>query len=674
MKKISPPKTTILSLLSLSTILFTGCGGNEIPETSIKSSAEQILKVDPSRPLLIQSEDHQISNFDRNKYFRTYHFPGLYSAEQNAELHRLGALPGRGTGPQFRFPGNPLTEPATAARIAQSLERWRGFSKVAMRDFPGLDYGMAGHGMPQGWWPTEATGGDDVDTTMQIASTFAVAPEYYEAAAGLIIEWLRGIDAVQGLAPLYYSAVNEPDAAWRIRGDRVGTFISYHRAIAEILQKEVPNLKITGPCTAWGFPTANFSRWQSGWEGRFIDEAGDTVDAYDFHFYSKGYWAFIEGDAGWDPRRQQDHPSLYASRRTGVGTIWEFGRLEAFLDMVASRHLLRWGGTPPSVIVTEFGRQGISKQLGPWENDFKSLLYMNTVLRMWMTFFQRPEIKLTVPFILPQSDLGYGSQRGQAMYTRPGYPEDKSLVATPFVPFYEFFSELNGERVASYWEAEEIGNNMQYLALRNGSQLYVLVHNPKPFGTKTPTAIRLTEEAELIASHSIRWEGPIPERVDHDPEGRLIIGETDMPITTHGKLTEFDIHGEETILLRWNLPSQAPMQSPLRQSWIYTPIELEELNPGERLTLEIPEAIKSANGKVELRIGVASARGFSGNLIVAHGVDNSQLTTLDLSFSSGIEAYHDTVSVSFSKVEGDFLRLSLEEGGFISSAKWVITE
>jgi hypothetical protein len=659
-------------LLLLVAVSIYGCKKNESTEAHHETAPDCTLVVEPARPLVIQSGSHRLSVFERDRYFRTYHFPGLYPAEQNAELHALGALPGRGTGPNFSAADNPLTQPSSVETVERILERWQQYSQAAQKEFPGLVYAMAGRGMPRGWGPAEYVESDDVDSTMKVGKTLAVAPEYYTDAAGLIVDWMQAIREVSGLPPLYYSAVNEPDSSWKLSEDRVGTFISYQRALAKVLKQQWPELKLTGPCTAWGYPKADFSRWENGWEGRFIDEAGDTVDAYDFHFYSKGYWAFTDDDRGWSPALQQDSPSLFASRRSGVGTVWDFGRLDAFLDMLASRHLLRWGGEAPAVIVSEFGRQGISKQLGPWENDFKYLLYMNTVVRMWMTFFDRPEIELTVPFILPQSDLGYGSMRGQAMYTRPGYPEDTSLVATPFVPFYGFFKGLKGTRVASHWEDASGYPGVQTLSLCEGKRLYVLIHNANPFGTEVTMGIRIPGTSQLVSSQSIRWDGPLPQRVDHAPQGRLIIGEMKVAPSQVGGLTTFSMHGEETLLLTWTVPDQESDAQALTRSWVYTPIALQKLEPGEWLELDVPEEVVSGDGAKQLVLGVARESGFEKGLNVEGGDGESWRRQVDLSSTQGITNYHDTVSVLLPASAVGSVRVALEEGGIISSAKWVI--
>ena len=109
-------------------------------------------------------------------------------------------------------------------------------------------------------------------------------------------------------------------------------------------------------------------RWNEQ-EKSFIDEAGGVVGGYDFHFYSKGCWAG-------NTERTELPPSLMEAQWYGINSVWDYGRVDAYLDLVAAHHMSKWGPKVKPVIITEFGHQSISPQHGPWENEFKPWLYM----------------------------------------------------------------------------------------------------------------------------------------------------------------------------------------------------------------------------------------------------------------------------------------------------------
>lgn len=654
-------------LAVLCCLLVPAVSDGEVPGRGTTVCPQFLLRIEPGTRLEVESGSHRIGDFERDRYFRTYFFPGMLGREVNDKLKALRAPPGRGTGPGFGMAGDPLTDEAAREEMRMVVERWAGFARAAEAQFPGLAYAMAGSG--ESWpkpWLISATGGGAADPSMSAhAAKRGLQPAYYGAAAEALSAWLGAIRDTNGLMPVYYSVINEPDASY----EDVTAFIAYHRAVAERLAKDFPQVKMTGPCTAWGYPKADFSRWESGWEGRFIDEAGDTVGAYDFHFYSKGYWAFVEGSEGWNPAMQQDHPSLFEVQRTGVGTVWDFGRLPAFLDMVATRHLARWGGEPPAVIVSEFGRQGIHRQKGPWENEFKSLLYMNTVVRMWMTFFGRPEVELSVPFILPRSGGNNDETRGQTLYNRPGFPADPALKPTPFVRFYETFKDLAGTRVAWQWEhPAEAPEGVFVLALRDGSKLRVLLHNGRAFGGDLAAGIALPREARLLGAGSIRWEGPLPDRVDPSPEGRLVFDQRVGSWRRAGGIFSSVLAGEETQVLTFDLGGLPEPATVRTVRWTFAPVGRGVLPPGEFLDLGAPPAADGA--RVRLRLGLARDGGFLGGVRVDTG--GGWVVDVPHGSSLGVTDYHGFVTFDWPSEAAGPARVSLPDGGRVTSAVWEV--
>jgi len=649
-------------------LISTALGLFFLPGALHSAGPQQLLVIDPDTRLEIESGPHRAGLFERERYFRTYQFPGVYGAHVNDELKALGAPPGRGIGPGFNVDTNPLMDAAARDEMEKIFRRWTEFSLAAKAEFPGLSYAMAGNG--QSWprpWLLTASGGRAVDPSMSAhAAKRGLQPRYFGAAADTVADWLGRVKLAGGLMPSYYSVINEPDASY----EDIGAFIAYHRRMAARLAEDFPEVKMTGPCTAWGYPKTDFSRWDSGWEGRFIDEAGDTVGAYDFHFYSKGYWAFVEASEGWEPAMQQDHPSLFAVQRTGVGTIWDFGRLPAFLDMVATRHLARWGGEPPAVIVSEFGRQGIHRQKGPWENEFKSLLYMNTVVRMWMTFFGRPEVELSVPFILPRSGGPDDATRGQALYNRPGFPADETFKPTPFVRFHAAFKDLAGTRVSTRWDnPAEMQEAVFSLALRDGGKLRVLLHNGRAFGTDFPMGISLPSGARLVEARSIRWEGPLPEPIDPSPQGQLVFDDRAESWRRESDVFSSDLAGEETQLLTFDLSALPGSSKIATVRWFYAPVGRGNSAPGAFLDIGPPPSA-APGGQLRLRLGLARDGGFLSGVMVDTG--GGRVVDVPHGTSVGVKDFHGTLTFDWPPEACGPARVSLPDGARLTSAVWEV--
>ena len=630
--RIPPTVPRSLPILLVCLLVFAGCDRRQPDGAGAMAAPPPILVIDPETRLVIESGPHRAGEFERDRYFRTSQFPGLHGSAVNDALKALGAPPGRGTGPDFRMDGNPLEDGAARNEMDAILGRWTDFSLAAAAQFPGLAYAMAGEAeaWPEPWlaespFPGAAPGRPGLQSA------------YFGAAADAVAGWLGRVKAARGLMPTYYSAANHPDMCF---GD-AGAFIAYHRTVAARLAGEFPELRITGPATVCSSPSSNFGRWERGWEGRFIDEAGDTVAAYDFQFLDTG--------------RPQP-----AGEGRSESTRWDAGRLPAFLDMLASRHLARWGGEAPAVVVSEFG------QSGPWADEFESLLHMNAIVEMWMTFFGRPEVVLAVPSVRPVGGDD-DTERGPVLFRRDGRSSDDALKPTPFVRFYEMFTSLAGARVAARWDAPaETPRGILSIALRDGGKLRVLLHNARAFGEDF--ALRLVVPgAELTAARSIRWEGAPPGRADASA-GRLAFDDRAESWTRDGVEFSSVLAGGETQLLTFDLGGRFPSNKVRTVRWQHVPVSVGELAPGAFADLGPPPA--APESVVRLRLGLARDGGFLGGVQVDTGA--GWVVDVPHSASAGVKDYHGTLTFDWPPQARGPARVCLPDGGHLTSAVWEI--
>ncbi|NQU44566.1 hypothetical protein HQ520_14845, partial [bacterium] len=356
--------------------------------------------VDLTKSRAIRVGAMEKSRLDRDIYFRSYHPLGMFSEERNRELAEIGALPARGC-LGFNLaedPGHPGK--LEAESVGKATGAWVKAWQRAAAQHPGKRHAMAHGRFPE--WMTAGNVEKEKKALLEdwerLAGKNILARELYETHADVIVEWFRVLKENNCSVPSWYTTQNEPINQWDGRD-----FAVYTRTVAERMRAVHPEVKVCGPCSAWPYPTADFSIWRKYMQ-EFIEEAGASVGAYDLHFYSKGHWA-LPPDPQWQARRVKS-PSLYENQKMGNSTVWEYGRLEGYLDLVAAYHVKTWGGSPKPMTISEFGRQTIHPQFGPWTNEFKYWLYMTTVIREWMTYMERPEVELTVPFILGESDGG----------------------------------------------------------------------------------------------------------------------------------------------------------------------------------------------------------------------------------------------------------------------------
>jgi arylsulfatase A-like enzyme len=586
------------------------------------------------------------SELERDIYFRSYHVPGMFSDERSRELLAIGAVPGRGTNSFPLEPGG-KGEAFSAASRRKSLEGLVDTYGRAAERYPGMVHALA-HNHFTGWMRQSAVDPqtkDLLEDWEKLSKADVLRTDLYEPMADLLVDWFsnlkkRGVDL-----PNFYSVKNEPTFEWKI-----GDFNRYTIGVARKVHPVHPEVRITGPCSAWPYPGAAFDKW-SNREKLFIDAAGGEVGGYDLHFYSKGFWS-LPPEPKWQAQCVVS-ASLHESQRLGVSTVWDFGRSSAYLDLWNAYHLATWGGELKPMIISEFGRQTIHPQFGPWLNDFKPWLYMNTVVRQWMNFMDRPEVRLTVPFILPESDEGYAPRRGQAVYTRPGAPESLQLTRTRFHEFFSFFRDLRGTRVdyAITAGVAKARGRLFVQPFREGRNLNVLIHNGGGYprgSVKVELAVLLEGLAvrpARIAGKRIFFEGPVPApeagaRID----GMLFISPCDGYEPVEGPVLE--LAGEETRIVRIELDPEAgaPVRERIERR-IYSTDTLAPLAMHRDAEARVHVAPKRLAEAVAARLVLSLARneGFERNPTVL--LNGRGVGQLDLSFSRGVAEFHAPVEV-----------------------------
>jgi hypothetical protein len=642
-------------LLFLTCCPWTATSGRAAADNTVHK-----LLVEPGVRREINLGPFNIGELDRDRYFRSYHMPGLFSEERDRDLASIGATPGRGTGLYLSYDKRHTYDDPVGGQSGRSggnqerpersdfsgndfqslvkheTSKWSAVYQQAATRFPGLEHALAlNAAFPEAMRRDGKRG--------------ILAQDRYAEFSALVVNFFGELKSAGASIPTWFTTLNEPGADWG--GEE---FAEYSSVMAKAMAAAHPEIKVAGPCSAWPYPLGDWKRWDS-FERPFIEKAGQDVGAYDLHLYSKGYWAYTDERLMGDPLyKKQDNPSLHATQRTGVGTVWDYGRADGLLDLFAAHHRRVWNEDPKPMIISEFGRQGIEPQLGPWQNDFKPWLYMTTVTRLWMTFMERPEVELAVPFITGESCRDYGAKRGQAVYNRPSAPEDTGVQPTRFREFYQFFRDLEGVRVRAQWtdRGDDGARDISSRAFLDGSTLYILLHNGNgyPGGNQ---AVKLdiatgkdTKGNEITIRQAeikrLLWEGPVP--TDHaspDLEGALRIDASYRDINPLGPI---ELAGEETALVRLRL-SAAPVQRTVNESIDYAIETLLEPDADGACTMTVE--LPSRDGKLvhaKLWLSLARDGGFTKNPVVK--LNGQQLPGVDVTFSQGIKDFHRPVEIS----------------------------
>jgi hypothetical protein len=570
------------------------------PSTDPAPPARATLIVEADAALALLHGPHTADAITRDRYFRLYHFPGMFDESLAADLRSLRAAPARGTGPYLSDKGGDTGRLAWTTRVDESAARYAEIYRRGAVQHPGATHAIAGGSYPTCQPMTDPGAAKrTTDATMFVRYNRTVEPDQFDANAGIIATWLDGIAAADAPKPRYFSPFNEPDVSWKAGENLSLKHAEFARTLALRLRDDHPDVLVSGPSTSWPYPGETWARWQpEGWERAFIEQVGDVAGAYDFHFYTKDFWAYGTESPGFRSEFQQSSPNLHSTLWTGHHQMLDFGKGEALLDLAQSLHLAKWHRSSPPVIISEFGRQGLTPQLGPWANDYLYYLYGTTVTRLWMMFMDRPEVTLTVPFILPVGDVGYGPKRGQALYTRPGAPDDVTPVVTPLRDYYGFFRDFEGERVPTKWVGldpkQAIG--VFTIAAHRGKTLFILLHNaaesPLAFQLSLPEGTKLGGEPTI---QRMRWEGSIPadHRAPTPSDGRW---RRDLDAMERISPSRIEIAAEETALLRIPL-EEAPTRQVVVKRY-YSPENMRPLDADQPAVFEFNLPSRKLPGEI----------------------------------------------------------------------------
>lgn len=630
-----------------------------------------VVRVTPQLDIerIVSAGPFQIGELERERYFRSYHPPGMFSDERNLELDEIGATPGRGSYRiELAHPADDLreiTRVMSEGRVHSSHDPrhyWKYYK--AIPDGSAAPHAIA-HGRYHAWMregldpvTLERTAAEDWEAiSVGNVPRRELYPYLADGVVGLYDHWkTKGVDY-----PRYYTVQNEPIWQWQ-----TPDLAEFHNMVAERMREAHPDVLVGGPCYAWPYPQGDWRGWRN--PSQFIELSGGQLGFYDIHFYSKGDWALPL-----EPRWQEqtvDHPSLYRSQRLGVGTVWDFGRLEGYLDLWNAHHLATWDGEWIPMVISEFGRQGIFPQFGPWTNDFKPFIFMTTIVRMWMTFMDRPDIQLTVPFILGESDLDYAPRRGMSIYTRPraplpeGFvelaarrgqgliaemegPPDSSLEPTRFLDFYRFFTDIRGKRIPVKLDGEDKAalRRLFVHAFRDGDQGYLWIHNGGAF-PENPVSIDLEsvfsqwgEDVRNIEVKRMYFAGPIPD--PHEPgkiDGRLHI---DDPSAYQPLSDRFlRLSGEETAVVRVDLGDDIAWRAERHERRHFSGDTAVPFAGGRQAVarLLLNEADLDGADAVKLHLGLARDGGFACRARIA--VNGNVVGVRDLGHTDGIRDFH----------------------------------
>lgn len=285
-----------------------------------------------------------------------------------------------------------------------------------------------------------------------------------EYMGNYVARYFNGNDGVETLGqpkPRFVEIMNEPlyelyDVA--TNPVDLDSIFEFHNTVAN----EIRNVQIDGAYAndsilIGGYTAAfpdfdkdNFDRWINRHK-RFIDLAGSNMDFLSIHLYD---WPAFNGTV---------------QLRTG-------SNVEATLDLL-SQYTANTLGAPLPLVISEYGTQVHNMFNQPWSPERDGFV-LNAMNGLIMSFLQRPDqILSTIPFVPIKAEWGRTDVPYNWRLMRQKKEADgetgEEYVYTDIIKFYQFWKDVNGDRIAS----QTTDLDIQTVAYKTESSLYLIINN-----------------------------------------------------------------------------------------------------------------------------------------------------------------------------------------------------
>jgi len=403
--------------------------------------------------------------------------------------------------------------------------------------------------------------------------------ENYEAAAAYNAEFIKNGFPVM---PKYYEVLNEPFVhakdyvqKWSEVDSIVKEMAKLHKAVADKVHAEVPEIMVGGYTSAW--PEVDFNNFKH-WNTRmkmFMDIAGESVKFFSTHLYDGRN---VTGDFNY---------------RTGSNG-------EAILDLIEAYSYKKWGVVKPHII-SEYGFTGKNLQGKPYsrELDATCLRSYNSLL---MGFLDKPDrILKAIPFITGESHWFYSKDRKDNPDGNP-YPwdmvrrlKDGSRKYTDLKKFYELWKGVQGKRVDVFSSNPDI----QVHAFKKGKKAYIALNNihseeltvKLDFLNKSDSNIKnITLRQLYVATSGIA----------------KLIFHTNLSV-----MNEITLKQGETVVLECDLSTNTEFKKKVVENNYYTKTYMQEIKANQKIRFIMDNVEISNSGRAALKMSLGRVHGLS---------------------------------------------------------------
>ncbi|MBD0401967.1 beta-agarase [Flammeovirga sp. EKP202] len=380
------------------------------------------------------------------------------------------------------------------------------------------------------------------------------------------------------LRPKYVEVINEP--LWELidgvketsERKTVKEVFQFHNDASIAFKKHNQDVMIGGYTTAFPFfDDRNFGQWNERMK-LFYDMSGEHMDFVSIHLYD-----FNKHHLGDNNPSTFDGPINYSG-----------GRIEATLDLMEAYSLKQYDKVIP-ILISEYGGRDHSTEWKPWfaERDWD---FMKSMSPMMIQFMQRPNhILKAIPFMIPKAEWGRKKNPYPWRLLRQEFElegDSKQWVFTEQIKFYELWSEVKGERVAT----SNTNQNLLTDAYIDQKTAYIIVSNLE----RNPQTVQLN--ALGIKDKNIKSVS-IKQLYLHEHQPKL-------DNTTIQLQDEIKIESEATIIVKIDLKKDVKLKKEVVEKKYYSNQVLNEITPNKPIEYHFNGLVPGNIATAQLRIGV----------------------------------------------------------------------
>lgn len=582
------------------------------------------VKVDATRFRSIEG----ICDIKRERYFRYYAMPNADRSGKEPYFKGMGFLPGRQLvelGPAYedRYgAGNSMTtlkevpaRPGYADPAFFEREKVWQFEGVD----PELEFALGFDSWPRFMHPTNLPGVPNQRGTPAV--------DKFDAAAELCVQYLKAQIRDSGRTANWWEVKNESDVksewiyhyedgydSWKLLAD-------FHNTMADAIHKDVPDVEVGGPVSAWFVPYAgDFQVWRD--QARFMDLTRDHLDFYSHHFYEVGAM-----------------DSLERVRREGYSYVQ--GGFECTVDMICA-HMAATGNRKP-MICSEYGSLSfVRDERGFW-------MHIKNINALLLNFLDRPhDFEMTVPFM-----LSFMHWAPDSLETFIHQGPDGEFVKTKNTYIVDMWTGFHGKRIP----VSDTDHKVRAHAVLDGDLVRLAVNNRTGRRVELNIETALPQGANIL---SVRRRMVLFEK-----------GETRFVYDEIESLQAVPLGVDVTAIFEVALDRTPELKTTVDERVHYA--HATALNIDGALEVDLPVDVKNPADAV-LRVGFHRAGGMDRP--IALELNGQPVAEVDLSSGKGIPNFLDYVEVTLKPnlvQTENTLKISSEEDGVTMTAARIVT-